>query len=163
MAAETRSLASPLTALRGVGPALATKLERLDLFRVEDLLFLLPLRYEDRTQQIRLGALEAGIRCLVSGEVLLAETVYRGRRNLLVRISDSSGQATLRFFHFSRQQQAQFQPGVRVSCFGEVRKGSAGFEMIHPEYRVLREDQDATVNDTLTAIYPATEGVQQGR
>jgi ATP-dependent DNA helicase RecG len=152
-----------LTALRGVGPALTTKLERLDLYRIEDLLFLLPLRYEDRTQRIKLGALETGIRCLVSGEVLLAETVYRGRRNLLVRISDGSGQATLRFFHFSRQQQAQFQPGVRVSCFGEVRKGSAGFEMIHPEYRVLREDQDATVNDTLTAIYPATEGVQQGR
>jgi len=163
MAAEADSLAQPLTALRGVGPALATKLERLNLYRIEDLLFLLPLRYEDRTQQIKLGALEIGTRCLVSGEVLLAETVYRGRRNLLVRISDGSGQVTLRFFHFSRQQQAQFQPGVRVSCFGEVRKGSAGFEMIHPEYRVLREDQDATINDTLTAIYPATEGVQQGR
>jgi len=163
MAAEADSLAQPLTALRGVGPALATKLERLDLYRIEDLLFLLPLRYEDRTQQIKLGALEIGTRCLVSGEVLLAETVYRGRRNLLVRISDGSGQVTLRFFHFSRQQQAQFQPGVCVSCFGEVRKGSAGFEMIHPEYRVLREDQDATINDTLTAIYPATEGVQQGR
>jgi ATP-dependent DNA helicase RecG len=100
---------------------------------------------------------------LISGEVLLAETVYRGRRNLLVRISDSSGQLTLRFFHFSRQQQAQFQTGVRLSCFGEVRKGAAGLEMIHPEYRVLRESQNAAVNDSLTAIYPATEGVQQGR
>ena len=156
-------LASPLTALRGVGPALAIKLERLDLYRVEDLLFLLPLRYEDRTQLIKLGALEIGTRCLVTGEVLLAETVYRGRRNLLVRIGDGSGQVTLRFFHFSRQQQAQFQPGVHVSCFGEVRKGSAGFEMIHPEYRVLRDNQDAAINETLTAIYPATEGVQQGR
>jgi len=163
MPPETQSLASPLTVLRGVGPALAKKLERLDLFRVEDLLFLLPLRYEDRTQLVKLGALEIGTRCLVTGEVLLAETVYRGRRNLLVRISDGSGQATLRFFHFSRQQQAQFQPGERVSCFGEVRKGSAGFEMIHPEYRVLREDQGAAINETLTAIYPATEGVQQGR
>jgi ATP-dependent DNA helicase RecG len=163
MAVEARTLESPLTALRGIGPALARKLERLDLYRVEDLLFLLPLRYEDRTQMIKLGALEIGMRCLVSGEVLLAETVYRGRRNLLVRISDGSGQATLRFFHFSRQQQAQFQPGVRVSCFGEVRKGAAGFEMIHPEYRVLRDDQDAAINETLTAIYPATEGVQQGR
>ncbi len=156
MAAEVRSLASPLTALRGIGPALAKKLERLDLYRVEDLLFLLPSRYEDRTQLVKLGALEIGTRCLVTGEVLLAEIVYRGRRNLLVRIGDGSGQATLRFFHFSRQQQAQFQPGVRVSCFGEARKGSAGFEMIHPEYRILREDQDAAINETLTAIYPAT-------
>jgi len=157
------SLASPLTVLNGVGPALAKKLERLDLFRVEDLLFLLPLRYEDRTQLVRIGALQTGVRCLITGEVLLAETVYRGRRNLLVRISDGSGQLTLRFFHFSRQQQAQFQPGVRLTCFGEARKGAAGLEMIHPEYRVLRKDQDAAINETLTAIYPATEGVQQGR
>jgi ATP-dependent DNA helicase RecG len=154
---------TPLTELSGVGPALAKKLERLNVHRVEDLLFLLPLRYEDRTQLVSIGALQAGARCLITGEVLLAETVYRGRRNLLVRISDGTGQVTLRFFHFSRQQQAQFQPGVQLTCFGEVRKGSAGFEMIHPEYRVLRENQGAAINETLTAIYPATEGVQQGR
>jgi ATP-dependent DNA helicase RecG len=154
---------SQLTDLKGVGPALAKKLERLNLHRVEDLLFLLPLRYEDRTQLVKIGALQAGQRCLITGEVLLAEIAYRGRRNLLVRISDGTGQITLRFFHFSRQQQAQFQPGVNLTCFGEVRKGSSGFEMIHPEYRLLREDQDAAINESLTPIYPATEGVQQGR
>jgi len=152
-----------LTSLKGVGPALAKTLKKLGLYRVDDLLFLLPLRYEDRTQFVKIGALEAGTRCLVSGEVLLAETVFRGRRNLLVRVSDGSGQLTLRFFHFSRQQQAQFQPEVNVTCFGEVRRGQSGFEMIHPEYRVLRKGQDAITDDSLTAIYPATEGVQQGR
>jgi len=156
-------LSDALTTLKGVGPALARKLERLGLQRVEDLLFLLPLRYEDRTQLVKIGALAAGTRCLVSGEVLLAETAYRGRRNLLVRIGDGSGQLTLRFFHFSRQQQAQFQSGVHVTCFGEVRRGSAGLEMIHPEYRVHRDAQGAPMNDSLTPIYPATEGVQQGR
>ena len=154
---------SPLTELTGVGPALAKKLERLNVHRVEDLLFLLPLRYEDRTQLVPIGSLQAGDRSLITGEVLLAETVYRGRRNLLVRVGDGTGQLTLRFFHFSRQQQAQFQAGTHVSCFGEVRKGPAGLEMIHPEYRVLRQDQDAAINETLTPIYPATEGVQQGR
>ena len=89
-----------MTSLHGVGPALAKKLEKLGLVRVEDLLFLLPLRYEDRTQLVKIGTLVAGNRCLVSGEVLLSETVYRGRRNLLVRISDGSGQLMLRFFHF---------------------------------------------------------------
>ncbi len=154
---------SKLTELKGVGPALAEKLEKLNLHRVDDLLFLLPLRYEDRTQLVKLGALEAGSRCLVSGEVLLTEVAFRGRRNLLVRIGDGSGQLTLRFFHFSRQQEAQFKNAERVTCFGEVRKGSAGLEMIHPEYRILRENQDAAIDDSLTPIYPATEGVQQGR
>ena len=154
---------SDLTALKGVGPSLARKLEKLGLYRVEDLLFLLPLRYEDRTQLVRIGALVPGQRCLVSGEVLLAETVYRGRRNLLVRIGDGSGQLTLRFFHFSRQQQAQFQVGVQLTCFGECRRGAAGLEMIHPEYRVVRDAEAAATNDALTPIYPGTEGVQQGR
>jgi ATP-dependent DNA helicase RecG len=157
------TLASPLTVLNGVGPALAKKLERLNLHRVEDLLFLLPLRYEDRTRLVKIGSLRAGDRCLVSGEVLLAETVYRGRRNLLVRITDGTGQLTLRFFHFSRQQVAQFRNGARLTCFGEARKGPSGLEMIHPEYRLLRDEQDASVTESLTPIYPATEGVQQGR
>jgi len=157
------NLSSPLTVLRGVGPALAKTLERLDLFRVEDLLFLLPLRYEDRTTLNRIGSVRSGMRCLVGGEVLLAEVVYRGRRSMLVRIGDGSGQMTLRFFHFSRQQQAQFQNGVTVTCFGDVRPGPAGLEMVHPEYRILRAGQEPEVNDALTPIYPMTEGIQQGR
>jgi len=156
-------LSSPLTVLRGVGPALAEKLKRLNLQRVEDLLFLLPLRYEDRTTLHKIGSLKPGMRGLVSGEVQLAETVYRGRRNLLVRISDGSGQMTLRFFYFSRQQQAQFQAGAIVSAFGDVRAGPVGSEMVHPEYRVLRPKQNIEVSDRLTPIYPMTEGVQQGR
>lgn len=156
-------LSEPLTALGGVGPALAAKLGKLGLYRVEDLLFLLPLRYEDRTKLVRIGSLAAGMRCLVSGEVLLAETAYRGRRNLLVRIGDGSGQLTLRFFHFSRSQQAQFRPGMLITCFGDARRGNAGLEMIHPEYRLLRAGQEAATDDALTPVYPATEGVGQGR
>ena len=157
------NLSSPLTVLRGVGPALADKLGRLNLNHVEDLLFLLPLRYEDRTTLHRIGSLRPGMRGLVSGEVLLAETVYRGRRSLLVRIGDGSGQITLRFFYFSRQQQSQFRAGAVVSAFGNVRPGPVGYEMVHPEYRVLTPHQDVVVSDTLTPIYPMTEGVQQGR
>ncbi len=156
-------LSDPLTVLKGVGPALAKTLSKLDLHRVEDLLFFLPLRYEDRTTLHRIGELKPGMRCLTSGEVLLAETVYRGRRSLLVRVSDGSGQLTLRFFYFSRQQEAQFQPGVTVSCYGDVRAGPVGLEIVHPEYRVLGKEQSPVVNDSLTPVYPLTEGVQQGR
>ena len=156
-------LAGPLTALKGVGPALATTLAKLGLHKVEDLLFLLPLRYEDRTTMHRLGALRPGMRCMTSGEVLLSEIVFRGRRSLLVRIGDGSGQITLRFFYFSRQQQNQFQPGVTVTCYGDVRPGPVGLEMVHPEYRVMRADQAPEISDSLTPVYPLTEGVQQGR
>ena len=163
MQVRDSNLRSRLTALRGVGPALAGKLERLNLYRIEDLLFLLPLRYEDRSNLIAIGALKAGDRCLLEGEVLLAETVFRGRRSLLVRISDGTGQITLRFFYFSRAQQAQFVSGARVSVYGDIRVGSGGLEIVHPEYRILRPQQQTVQSDTLTPVYPATEGVQQGR
>jgi len=161
--AANDKLSAPVTTLRGVGPALAERLGKLGVQRVEDLLFLLPLRYEDRTRLTRIGAARPGTRCLVTGTVLLAETVYRGRRSLLVRIADGSGQMTLRFFYFSRQQEAQFRQGVSLSCYGDVRQGPAGAEMIHPEYRLLKPGQSPVLSETLTPVYSTTEGVQQGR
>lgn len=154
---------SGLTTLNGVGPALAAKLERLGVYRTEDLGFLLPLRYENRTELVRIGELQPGARCLTAGEVLLSETVYRGRRSLLVRIGDGSGQLTLRFFHFSAQQKNGFRTGATVTCFGDVRAGPVGLEMVHPEYRVLRAAQSPAVSESLTPVYPSTEGVQQAR
>ncbi|HWW20432.1 MAG TPA: hypothetical protein VNZ06_06475, partial [Steroidobacteraceae bacterium] len=79
-----------------------------------DILFVLPLRYEDRTQVSRIGALQAGVSAVVEGEVLLSEIVYRRRRQLLVRVSDGSGALTLRFFYFSRAQQEGLARGTRV-------------------------------------------------
>ena len=152
----------PVTALRGVGAALAERLARLDVHQVADLLFVLPLRYEDRTRVTAIGALAPGLRAAVEGEVQLTEIAYRGRRQLLCRISDGSGMLTLRFFYFSASQQGNLARGTRVRCFGEVRRGPLGLEMVHPEYRRLTLAA-APLEETLTPIYPLTEGVPQGR
>ncbi|HEX9207901.1 MAG TPA: ATP-dependent DNA helicase RecG [Steroidobacteraceae bacterium] len=153
----------PVTALRGVGPALAEALARLGLHSVQDVLFHLPLRYEDRTRVVPIGSLRNGDRAVIEGEIQLAEVVFRKRRTLLVRLADGTGFVTLRFFHFSAAQQAQLVRGTRLRCFGEVRPGPGGLEIVHPEYRrVLPETSGATA-DSLTPIYPTTEGVQQGR
>ena len=154
--------ARPVTALRGVGTALAERLEKLGVTRVADLLFVLPLRYEDRTQVTQIGKLNTGQRAAVEGEVLLTEVAYRGRRQLLCRIGDGSGMLTLRFFYFSGAQQANLARGTRLRCFGEVRRGPLGLEMVHPEYRRLGHDA-APLEETLTPIYPLTDGVPQGR
>ena len=139
--------ARPVTALRGVGAALAERLEQLGVTRVADLLFVLPLRYEDRTQVTQIGALNTGQRAAVEGEVLLTEVAYRGRRQLLCRISDGSGMLTLRFFYFSGAQQANLARGTRLRCFGEVRRGPLGLEMVHPEYRRLGHGSGAAGGD----------------
>jgi len=152
-----------LTDLRGVGPALAEKLSRLGVRQPADLLFVLPFRYEDRTRIVPLGSLLPGQRAVVEAEIELTEVVYRGRRNMLCRIADGTGALTLRFFYFSRAQQQGLARGKKVRCYGDVRKGSAGLEMVHPEYRVLATHASQQLEDHLTPVYPSTEGVQQGR
>jgi ATP-dependent DNA helicase RecG len=147
--------------MRGVGAMLAERLQRLGVTQVQDLLFVLPLRYEDRTQVVPLGQLQHGMRVAVEGEVQLTDVVYRRRRSMLVRISDGSGFLTLRFFYFSASQQNALARGTRIRCFGEVRRGPLGLEIVHPEYR--RVQDAAALEDTLTPIYPGTEGVAQGR
>ena len=154
----------PLTQLKGVGAAMAEKLATLGIHNVQDVLFHLPFRYQDRTRVSRIGSVVPGSEALVCGEVLLAEVVVRQRRSLLVRINDGTGSIVLRFFHFSKVQVAQFERGKRVQCFGELRRGPGMLEMVHPEYRLMAEtaSMDVSLNDTLTPFYRTTEGVQQG-
>jgi ATP-dependent DNA helicase RecG len=155
--------APPITTLRGVGDALALRLRALGVETTQDLLFLLPLRYEDRTRIVPLGELRPGQRASVEGEVLLTEVAFRGRRQMLCKISDGSGYLTLRFFYFTAQQQAGLARGIRVRCFGEARRGSQGLEFVHPEYRRVTPGAAETPEEHLTPIYPSTEGVTQGR
>ena len=152
----------PVTRLSGVGPALAARLERLGVRAVQDLAFLLPSRYEDRTRIVPIGAARPGERAVIEGEILLTEVVRRRRPMLVVAFGDATGMVTLRFFHFTARQQQSLQRGVRLRCFGEVRAGQRGPEMVHPEYQLL-DAATAMAEDALTPIYPATEGLAQGR
>ncbi|HUO19313.1 MAG TPA: ATP-dependent DNA helicase RecG [Steroidobacteraceae bacterium] len=161
-AARADAGSRPVTALRGVGAALAARLERLGVTSIADLLFLLPLRYEDRTRVTAIGALTPGTRAAVEGEVQLTEVAYRRRRQLLTRLADGSGFLTLRFFYFSGSQQHNLARGTRLRAFGEVRRGPLGLEIVHPEYRRLGAAAEP-LEETLTPIYPLTEGVPQGR
>ena len=158
---------TPVERLTGVGPRLRERLARLGIQSVQDLLFHLPARYQDRTRLVPLGELRAGAEALVEGEVADAQIGYGRRRSLKVWLIDgrgpgSSGGLLLRFFHFSPQQLAALRPGARLRCYGEVRQGPNSLEMIHPEYRVRdAESEDPESEPRLTPIYPSTEGLQQ--
>jgi ATP-dependent DNA helicase RecG len=151
----------PVTTLKGVGPKLAEKLKRLGLHTVQDVLFHLPLRYQDRTRVLPMGSLRPGMEAVVEGEIELADVVFRGRRSLICRVSDGTGHLHLRFFYFSAAQQANLTRGRRLRLFGEVRFGPAGLEMIHPEYEFTDGAQPARAEENLTPVYPATTGVHQ--
>ncbi|MDA3913926.1 ATP-dependent DNA helicase RecG [Oleiagrimonas sp.] len=159
---DTLAAKRPVTDLSGVGPALARALQRLGVGCVQDLWFHLPLRYEDRTRITPMAELVIGERAQIEGVIEAAECGFRYRPQLKVALGDdSTGTLLLRFFHFRKAQADQLQPGVRLRCYGEVRMGARGPEMVHPQYQ--RVGVDKAVEDHLTPIYPTTEGLGQKR
>lgn len=150
-----------LNLLKGVGPRLREKLHKLGLRNVQDLLFHLPLRYQDRTRICPIGALRPGSDVVIEGEVLAADIVFGRRRSLVCRLRDGSGTTTLRFFHFNAAQKQQLSKGARLRCFGEARRGASGLEFYHPEYTVVEGSSPQPVDERLTPIYPSTEGFAQ--
>jgi len=150
-----------LTELRGVGPQLEQRLQGLGIHSVTDLLFHLPLRYEDRTRLTPLGALQPGTRALVEGRIEHASVVRARRAMLVAVVSDGTGRITLRFFHFRAHQSRQLARGTRIRCYGEVRAGYQGLEMVHPSYQRLAPDRESPVADRLTPVYPSSEGLGQ--
>ena len=152
--------AQRVSTLPGVGPKVAEKLAARGLETLQDLWLHLPLRYEDRTRIQAIAALRPGQPAQVLARVEAVERSFRYRPMLRVAIGDDShGTLVLRFFHFGKAQVAMFVPGRRILCYGEVRPGQHGLEMVHPSYRLLADDAEAMARDSLDPVYPAIEGL----
>ncbi len=144
-----------------MGPQLATKLAQLDIYTVQDILFHLPTRYQDRTQILPISRVRHGESVLIHGEVLSSAPRYGRRRSLVTVISDNTGSITIRHFYFNISQQRLLKRGCWIQCFGEVRSGPTGLEMVHPDYQILRGPEYAKAETALTPIYPTTKGLGQ--
>ena len=134
------------------------------LYSVQDLLFHLPLRYIDRTKITAIGGMQPLTEVVIEGEVRASDIVFGRRRSLVCRCQDHSGVITLRFFHFNQAQQQSLQPGTKLRCFGEVRRGKVWPGDVPPRISTARmQAKPPALAETLTPIYPATEGVTQQR
>ncbi|MDA5490765.1 ATP-dependent DNA helicase RecG [Yersinia kristensenii] len=151
----------PLSTLSGVGASQAGKLAKMGLETIQDLLLHLPLRYEDRTRLYRIGDLLPGLSVTVEGEVLRSDISFGRRRMMTCQISDGSGVLTLRFFNFNAAMKNSLSPGKHVIAYGEAKRGNTGPEIIHPEYRVHGENIGVELQESLTPVYPTTEGIRQ--
>ncbi|MDP3857228.1 MAG: ATP-dependent DNA helicase RecG [Stagnimonas sp.] len=157
-------LGSAVQYLRGAGPYLGGVLQGLGVETVQDLLFHLPLRYEDRRQATPIGLLRGGEDALVLARISAAAVSFTGkRRTLRVAIEDASGSLLLRFFHFNEQQRGAMLVGRWLRAYGAVRGGAGGMEMVHPEYRVAERAEDLPTEARLTPIYPLTAGLSQAK
>lgn len=155
---------SPVTILKGVGTQLAAKLEKLGIHSLQDLLFHLPRQYADRTRITPIGSLQINQSVVIQGEVRGTDIVFGKRRSLLCRLQDGTGTISLRFYHFSHAQRANLATGAIIRCYGETRRGASGLELYHPEYQLLSSNTRVDdLEQTLTPIYPTTEGITQTR
>jgi ATP-dependent DNA helicase RecG len=141
-------LATPLTYIKGVGPGRAAMLEAKGLSTVEDLLAYVPFRYEDRSNVKAVNQLAPGEMATVIAEVRSASLSGFKRRNLgLFEASftdRSRGILVGKWFHGGYLANV-FAPGQKVALYGKVEfDGYAGqLTMLHPEYEILTEDDDA--------------------
>jgi ATP-dependent DNA helicase RecG len=157
-----KSLAdTPVTTLKGVGAKVAEKLKKLGLVTLQDVIFHLPARYEDRTRIYPIADLHAFLHVSIQGEIMAADIQYGKRRMLLVKVSDGTATITLRFFHFSAAQTKSLAIGNIIRAFGEVRTGKSNLEMMHPEYKIVDDPENTSLEESLTPVYPTTEGVKQ--
>ena len=154
-----------LTDLKGIGVKVAEKFLKLHIVNCADLLFHLPSNYEDRTKLTSIIQAQAGQKLLIEATVNKNHIAFRrsgrNRRMLVVNVCDDGGQMNVRFFHFSASQQAQLSEGAIVRVFGEVFFLNGIPEMAHPEYQIINPNNPAPLDNTLTPVYPTTEGVHQ--
>jgi ATP-dependent DNA helicase RecG len=152
---------TPITTLQDVNSKVAELLERLGIKTVEDMLFHLPLRYEDRTQIKPLEKLTVGETALVEGTIQAAEVKTGKKRSFICSFSDGTATIILRFFHFYPNKIQQLQPGVRLRCFGEVRQGYQNLELVHPQYEQINQQNSILLEEHLTPIYPTSSNLPQ--
>ena len=166
-------LATPLEKVRGVGPRIAQQLAKMSIFTVEDALYTLPFRYEDRRQIRKIAHLREGSREVFSGEILAAgeSQTARSRKKLFeVVVGDGTGQVLLKWFHYRREwMQQRFAVGRWVVVTGEVKRFGTLREVHHPDVELLpseRSLEDFIAADPLSfgrilPVYPLTDGLHQ--
>lgn len=149
-----------LVDLKGIGKITAEKLALFGINSVIDLLFHLPLRYQDKTKITPMQDLLFAQSAVVQGEIVKTYTIPSRKPMLVCEISDDSGTVSLKFFNYFHSQKIKFSNGQNIQAYGEVRFSKNGVEMMHPEYQHF--DKTAPpLSTSLTAIYPKSDGIQQ--
>lgn len=158
---QTKLASFNVNTLKGVGSKVAQKLAQLSINNLEDLLFHLPFRYQDKSKIHPIGSLQQGQMAQVFGMIETADITFGKRRSLVCKISDGSGIMDIRLFYFSMAQKKQFVRGHYLQCYGQVSHAGKNHGMIHPEIIFLKDSDIPKLQNGLQPVYPTTEGLQQ--
>lgn len=156
-------LQQPCVNITGVGKVLAEKLAKCGIYTIQDLLFHLPFRYQDKTRITPIQDLQANDWSVVVGKISRTKAFPGRRSSFYCYIEDGTGVLPIRFFHFNKQLVNSLLVGKKVKVFGEVREFNNSLQMTHPEYSLIDDSAPCVVEETLTPIYSSTQGLSQGR
>ncbi|HKU23287.1 MAG TPA: ATP-dependent DNA helicase RecG [Terriglobales bacterium] len=137
-------LSTPVQYVKGIGPRVSELLAAKGISTVEDLLYYLPFRYEDRLNPRGIAELRPGEMATVIAEVR-GSGLFRTRRSGtdIFQLTAGQGRARLTclWFH-GRYLMGKFQPGQLVALYGKVEEntwGRGGLQIIQPQFEVLGE------------------------
>ncbi len=147
--------------LKGIGEKGLIKLNRIGIRTIEDLLFHLPIRYQDRTKITNISETIPGKMYFIEGIIEKTSVIFYKKRMHIVRISDGTKTMQLRFFYFNKNQIKNFEIGASIRCYGDVRNINNIKEIIHPEYQFFDKKYPPELDDYFTPVYPLTDGLHQ--
>ncbi|HSA91481.1 MAG TPA: ATP-dependent DNA helicase RecG [Terriglobales bacterium] len=161
-------LHTPVQYVRGVGPKISDLLAEKGITTVEDLLYHLPFRYEDRLNPRAIAQLRPGEMATVIGEVRTSG-LFRTRRMPIFQMTVAQGRDALQCVWFNAAYlRGKFQPGERVALYGRVEaafKGRGRLQLVQPQFEVLdSEGEDpAAASLEIGRIVPIYESAAHGK
>jgi ATP-dependent DNA helicase RecG len=148
--------------VKGIGPKLAKKFAKKDVYTIEDLLYFIPRDYQDRRKVTPISELVEGESLIVYGEIIKSGPFHYGKRKVYeVVITDGSGYLSLKWFNFNEGVWRKLYPlGKRIYAYGEVSRFGRNFEMIHPEVVGDEEEEKLTLEiGKIVPVYSSMEGI----
>lgn len=161
-----KALSTPLEYVKGIGPRLAERLKKKGLSTVEDLLYFLPVRYEDRSSIKKIKELAPGLNVTVMAQVLASGEVRYGRRKVFeMAVGDGTGILKLKWFNYRVSgMRERFKPGQKVFLYGTVSAFGNQMEIIHPDIEFVDEgegDEGWADLKGITPVYSQIENFHQ--
>jgi len=157
------SLDQPVSAVKGVGPAVAERLAKLDIATVRDLLRHFPRLHQDRSKLKPIAELTVGEHQAITGRVRDVRTSWwRGSHSVLTAIIEDETARVAALWFGMPYLRHQLKAGKRLVLWGKVTVGRRGLSVLSPEFEILGDDEPLNV-ERIVPIYPATAGIGQKR
>jgi len=147
--------------VKGVGPAKAKLLANLGVVNVEDLLYLFPRRYEDRSQFTPIAMLQVGLHQTICGQVITCRrNFYSKNQTVEVTVADKSGKIACAWFNQPYLVNV-FKVGQEVVLYGRVDVFNRRLQMVVPDYEIILTEDRSLNMGRIVPVYPLTRGITQ--